>query len=137
MKSLMRIYVKYIVTVVLLILSFILLQVGILGVVALKMYGYGSEYGKYAIRQVYDVLPQTQEALDSEPVEAAAYLEDMNAAFAMLLDHGGQPVWTFQLPENLNHVYTIQEVASFSRWYLDDYPVSVWGGDKGLLVVGT
>ncbi len=136
MKSLMRIYVKYIVTVVLLILSFILLQVGILGVVALKMYGYGSEYGKYAIRQVYDVLPQTQEALDSEPVEAAAYLEDMNAAFAMLLDHGGQPVWTFQLPENLNHVYTIQEVASFSRWYLDDYPVSVWGGDKGLLVVG-
>ena len=43
MKSLMRIYVKYIVTVVLLILSFILLQVGILGVVALKMYGYGSE----------------------------------------------------------------------------------------------
>ena len=60
----------------------------------------------------------------------------MGASFAMLLDDTGTPVWNYRLPEHLNHTYTTSQVASFTRWYLDDYPVYVWGGEKGLLVIG-
>ena len=40
------------------------------------------------------------------------------------------------MPDDLPRQYSLQDVASFSRWYLDDYPVSIWERDDGLLVVG-
>lgn len=136
MKSLMKIYFKYIATAIILIFMFIVLQLGILGIVVAKMYGSGDDYGKYSIRQVYGLFGQMDGTAEDGWPEAATYLEEMNASFAMLLDQTGQPVWSYRLPEHLNHPYTVSQVASFTRWYLDDYPVSVWGGDKGLLVVG-
>ena len=57
-------------------------------------------------------------------------------AWAMLLDDGGHILWSESLPGNLHHVYTVPEVASFSRWYLDDYPVMVYRNGFGLLVAG-
>lgn len=136
MKSLMRIYVKYIATAVLLIMLFIAIQAGILGVVTVKLYGDGNENGKYAVSQIYDMLHFADGEMASVQTEAVSGLEKMDVSFAMVLNNDGQPVWTYRLPENLYHVYTASEIASFSRWYLDDYPVSVWGGDKGLLVIG-
>lgn len=136
MKSLMKIYFKYIVTVLVLIFAFIILQLGILGVVTAKLYGSGERHGKYAISKVYDTLPQTVTAKEESFQDAVTYLEEMKSSFAMLLDASGRQVWNYQLPKQLDHDYTVSEVASFTRWYLDDYPVSVWGGDKGLLVVG-
>lgn len=44
-------------------------------------------------------------------------------AWAMLLDADGAVIWSDRLPENLMHQYTSAEIASFTRWYLDDYPV--------------
>lgn len=136
MKSLMKIYIKYIATAILLILTFVFLQVGILGVIAAKLYDDGNKHGKYSVRQAYERLQPTDGLMDREQPDAEAYLEDMEVAFGMLLDEAGRPVWTYRLPEHLNHAYTSMEIASFARWYLDDYPVSVWGGDKGLLVIG-
>lgn len=136
MKSLMRIYIKYIVTAILLILSFVLLQLGILVVIAVNLYTDGNEHGKYSVRRAYDRLIDTDGTANTQQAELTAYLEDIDVAFGMLLDQTGCPVWTYQLPEHLNHTYTSMEIASFTRWYLDGYPVSVWGGDKGLLVIG-
>lgn len=62
------------------------------------------------------------------------YLE-AGYVWAMVLDDGGTVIWNWKLPGSLNHPYTISEVASFSKWYLDDYPVSEWITDHGLLVV--
>ena len=45
-------------------------------------------------------------------------------------------IWSEALPEELDHAYTVPEVASFSRWYLKDYPVMVYRNDYGLLVAG-
>lgn len=45
MKSLMKIYVKYIAAALTTILAFILLQLVILGVVTAKIYGSGNNYG--------------------------------------------------------------------------------------------
>lgn len=56
--------------------------------------------------------------------------------WAMLLDDSGTIVWSEALPEELNHPYTIPEVAAFSRWYLKDYPVMVYRNEYGLLVAG-
>lgn len=55
--------------------------------------------------------------------------------WAMLLDAHGTVLWNWNLPDSLNHSYTVSEVASFSKWYLDDYPVTEWVTDHGLLVI--
>lgn len=58
-------------------------------------------------------------------------------AWAMVLGDDGQVLWEYQLPPELNHTYTAAEIASFSRWYLADYPVFCQVRDYGLLVLGT
>lgn len=57
-------------------------------------------------------------------------------AWAMLLDDGGDVIWEVDMPEKLPRSYTVPDVAAFSRWYLEDYPVRVWGREDGLLAVG-
>ena len=57
-------------------------------------------------------------------------------AWAMLLSDSGEILWSEHLPSELNHAYTVPEVAAFSRWYLQDYPVMVYRNDFGLLVAG-
>ena len=57
-------------------------------------------------------------------------------AWAMILDNGGTIIWEDGLPEHLPRQYTAAEIAMFSRWYLESYPVNVWKLDNGLLVVG-
>lgn len=56
--------------------------------------------------------------------------------WAMILDNSGCVIWDENMPDDLPKQYSLQDVASFSRWYLDDYPVSIWERDDGLLVVG-
>lgn len=56
--------------------------------------------------------------------------------WAMVLDDAGQVIWQYQLPQELDRTYTAPEVAAFSRWYLEDYPVFCQIRDYGLLVVG-
>lgn len=56
-------------------------------------------------------------------------------AWAMLLDESGTVVWAHDLPEELPQSYTSAQVASFSRWYLQDYPVKVWSREDGALMV--
>ena len=126
MKSLMRIYIRSLVTCFLLFAAFILVQMGIAAVVAGRIYN-REVPGRYFIQNIYEALGTGGEE---------ALLDEMGAAFAMLLDDEGNLVWSKDLPGELSHSYTSSQIASFSRWYLEDYPVSVWGGEKGLLVVG-
>lgn len=69
---------------------------------------------------------------------APAEEEDWQAHFdwAMLLDDSGRILWSKALPRELDHAYTVPEVASFSRWYLMDYPVKVYRNSYGLVVAG-
>lgn len=57
-------------------------------------------------------------------------------AWAMILDDNGTVVWETNLPSTLPRTYTLTDVAMFSRWYLEDYPVRIWNRTDGLLVVG-
>lgn len=56
-------------------------------------------------------------------------------AWAMVLDDDGNVIWQQNLPQKLNHRYTVSEIAVFSHWYLADYPVQCWAADYGLFVV--
>lgn len=56
--------------------------------------------------------------------------------WAMLLDEEGRVVWQYDLPPQLDRTYTLTDVAAFSRWYLDDYPVFSWIIGDSLLVLG-
>ncbi|MCI8816171.1 MAG: HAMP domain-containing histidine kinase [Angelakisella sp.] len=69
----------------------------------------------------------------SEETEQAL---DSNHIWAMLLDVNGVCDWSVSLPEEIPTQYTIQDVAVFSKGYLQDYPVFVRNTDDGLLVLG-
>ena len=66
---------------------------------------------------------------------AAEMLNDANA-WAMILDENGTVIWEENLPEELPCHYSATDIAMFSRWYLDDYPVNIWKRQDGLLVIG-
>ena len=56
--------------------------------------------------------------------------------FAMLLDNGGNILWSEFLPKELRKSYTLQDVAKFTRYYLEDYPVRTYVVPEGLLIIG-
>lgn len=57
-------------------------------------------------------------------------------AWAMLLDENGSAIWEMNMPEELPRHYSTTDVAMFSRWYLNNYPVNIWNRQGNLLVVG-
>ncbi len=63
-------------------------------------------------------------------------LEESEFVWAMALDGEGTAVWKWRLPKEIKERYSIQEVASFSRWYLEDYPVKILSSGGLLLVFG-
>ena len=68
-------------------------------------------------------------------VEAVQKLRQ-NDIWAIYLNADGQCYWSVDLPENVPESYNIQDVALFSKGYIEDYPVFVWNTDDGLLVLG-
>lgn len=68
-------------------------------------------------------------------IPATAMMEKQYV-WAMLIGRDGQVIWNKNLPGDIPRHYTLTDVASFSRWYLNDYPVSVWEHPDGLLVLG-
>ena len=57
-----------------------------------------------------------------------------NRCWAMLLDDSGTVLWEKGMPKSLPRSYTASEIAKFSRWYLQEYPVYVWEHPLGLFV---
>lgn len=56
--------------------------------------------------------------------------------WAILIGEDGQVVWSIRKPADVPERYSLTDVASFTRWYLNDYPVQCRIRDDGLLVVG-
>ncbi len=54
---------------------------------------------------------------------------------AFLIDDNGKITWEYNKPQEIQNEFTLTEVASFSRWYLNDYPAKVWTRDDGLFVL--
>jgi nitrogen-specific signal transduction histidine kinase len=67
--------------------------------------------------------------------EGKTILSNYNA-FAMYIDENGDVKWDYDLPNDIPKHYSIQQVATFTKWYLNDYPIYVGKKYKGLFVVG-
>lgn len=67
--------------------------------------------------------------------QAEELLNNANA-WAMILDDNGNAVWEANMPEELPRHYSTTDVAMFSRWYLEDYPINIWKRADELLVIG-
>jgi signal transduction histidine kinase len=89
---------------------------------------------KYAISDISDGLLNSDGTYELN--SSATILMSKQFVWAMLIDREGQVIWNKNLPEDVPLQYTLADVASFSRWYLNDYPVSVWEHPDGLLVLG-
>ncbi len=77
----------------------------------------------------------TQDAGSPVLSEAGYDYLSQNYVWAMILDDDGQVAWNWQLPVHLHHAYTPNQIAAFSKWYLDDYPITERVTNYGLLVL--
>lgn len=88
---------------------------------------------EYKVRDISQALEQTPSGWQLPDAAREQLLEIYS--WAMLLDPEGNVVWEEQLPERLEHRYTPAQVASFTRWYLDDYPVYAYEVQEDHLLV--
>ena len=92
------------------------------------------DYGEASPRAMLE-LTSTAATTEGLPDYAEQKLRQYNI-WAMYLTPTGKCFWTLDLPEEVPQNYNIQDVALFSKGYLEDYPVFVWNTDEGLLVLG-
>lgn len=137
MKDLLKIYRRYILTaasVSILIIAFNLL---LLFLFLLSQFGYkaAADYKKTRTDILSDklTLENGQYVL---PQEAENQIDE-EYAFAMLIDQSGQVIWSRNLPDDIPLSYSLTQVASFTRWYLKDYPVKVHTRPDGLFVTAS
>ena len=57
--------------------------------------------------------------------------------WAILIGEDGRVIWSLRKPADVPTQYALTDVASFTRWYLNDYPVQCRIREDGLLVVGS
>ena len=101
-------------------------------------------FGIFLSRNGMPSYPDSEEIMEHLHKENDEYrLEEEEAEklsgarqFAMLLDNGGNILWSEFLPKELQKSYTLQDVAKFTRYYLEDYPVRTYVVPEGLLIIG-
>ena len=101
-------------------------------------------FGIFVSRNGMPYYPDSEEIMEHLHKENDGYrLEEEEAEklsgarqFSMLLDNGGNILWSEFLPKELQKNYTLQDVAKFTRYYLEDYPVRTYVVPEGLLIIG-
>lgn len=101
-------------------------------------------FGIFLSRNGMPSYPDSEEIMEHLHKENDEYrLEEEEAEklsgaqqFVMLLDNGGNILWSEFLPKELQKSYTLQDVAKFTRYYLEGYPVRTYVVPEGLLIIG-
>lgn len=137
MKDLLKIYGRYIGITWIIVALLIIVNLGGLAV-----------FGIYHLRGDINMFPRGLRGMENMveradtgesfvmTEEIEKYLSDRGFIFLLVLNSEGDVVYSLNKPEELKEHYTLEEVASFTRWYLEDYPVKVLRTTKGLLVAG-
>lgn len=134
MKTFVRLIRRYVLAAVSVAVVLMLLGIGLLGWLGWQN-GVHLPKRAYSSGKIADSMVLTKEGLAFGREHTPQEWMD-GYQWAMVLDDAGTVRWSYHLPDALNRTYTIQEVAEFSRWYLDDYPVFCWSEDYGLFVIG-
>ena len=134
MKSMMKILTRYVlsaagVALILLIINFAVL-------VAWTAQSGKTVQKKYDVEQIADSLVRSGDGY-TLPKAARSKIET-NRQWAMLIDNNsGRVIWSLNQPSEVPQSYTVSDVATFTRWYLSGYPVTVWKHPDGLFVLGS
>lgn len=136
-KSLFKIFLRYILTA-----ASVTVIVFIINLIAFFSFSYNFAQKNSLFqnsREQLEMISQSLTLTDSGYIMSkdGSQLMEPHYSFAMLLDGNGQVVWDWHRPADIKDSYTIAEIASFSRWYLNDYPVTVWQHGDGLLVLAS
>lgn len=93
-----------------------------------------NNYGIDTEKTIEYIDSQLDEINELSP-EAKAYL-DQEKIWMMLLNSDGKIISSYRLPDSLNHSYDVLQVANFSKWDLEGYPVLEKIREKDILVIG-
>ena len=132
MKSFGSYISKYLVSFVAFILILLFLNAVVFGLTFQKIVT--EDYGDSSPQAMLE-MTATAATPEQLSVEAVQKLRQ-NDIWAIYLNADGQCYWSVDLPENVPESYNIQDVALFSKGYIEDYPVFIWNTDDGLLVLG-
>ena len=137
MKDLLKIYRRYILTAASISILIIVFNLLLLFFFLLSQFEY-KVAADYQVSRV-DILSEKLNLENGQYIltEDAKKQIDEDYAFAMLIDQDGQVVWSRNLPDDIPLSYSLTQVASFTRWYLKDYPVKVHTRPDGLFVAAT
>ncbi len=137
MKSLWKISIRYVLMAV-----FVILSVLLINAVVLFCYSYREmkqqdtkNIGQKLMEEIAQEIT-TENGSCGISEKGEALLRESSFAWAMCLDAQGDVVWSYQLPEEIPLHYSLGDVASFSRWYLRDFPIRAWRDGDSLLVFG-
>ena len=134
MKTFVRLIRRYVLTAVAVVLLLVMLCVGLLGWLSWRESRRLPQW-EYTSGRIADSMVQTENGLSFGAAHTPQEWMD-GYAWAMVLDDDGNVIWQYNLPEKLQKRYSASEIARFSKWYLDDYPVFCWTEDYGLFVIG-
>lgn len=134
MNAVQRFFRRYILSTVGIVLLFFAVNIALLFVIIIAG-GMSGADTSFSVRDFSDHVVRQDGKWVAD--DTALSMLQEQSAWAMLLNEDGDVIWQQSLPEKLPRSYTSTEVASFSRWYLEDYPVKIWTrADGKLMVVG-
>lgn len=137
MKSLLKIYGKYIGLTWAVVLILLMTNMGILGWILMDQVKKDESVYSIGISGLESIAFEEGTGEELALTSGAKdYLRERGYIFLMVLNDEGDLIYSWNLPQGFKTHYTASEIASFTRWYLDDYPVKVWNTEKGLLVAG-
>ncbi|MGN0977093.1 MAG: sensor histidine kinase [Faecousia sp.] len=132
MKTVGRMVRRYILAAFIIVLLVLTVNGALLAGIVIHYGSQSMQEGFFPVGKFAESFTRTENGYSPDPS-----LEwQQHFAWVMLLSDSGEILWSENLPSELNHPYTVPEVAAFSRWYLKDYPVMVYRNDWGLLVAG-
>jgi len=131
MKSMIKILTRYVLSAAGVTLMILLLNFSVM--VAWVFQSGKAAQKDYSISQLANGLSESNGAFS-----LSQSMQDeikQHHAWAMLLSADGKILWSENLPSDVPLSYSVSDVASFTRWYLRDYPVYVWRHSNGLFVL--
>lgn len=134
MKSIDHFFRRYILSSIGIFVLFLVINLFLIGMIFLTIYFNDAKDSSFQMESFSKLIKEENGAVTTDP-QVQSILEQADA-WAMLLNEEGLVIWQNDLPEELPRSYSIFDVAAFSRWYLQDYPVKIWNYSEGLLVVG-
>ena len=132
MNPVQRFFHKYFISTIAALTLFLLINLVL--VVAIRVVaGCHATAPDLSVSALSAMVSEVNGVIEVEPEVSRVLAE--NRAWTMLLDDGGAVIWEEQMPEDLPRSYTAAQIAQFSRWYLQEYPVFVWQQPAGLFVL--